>query len=135
MRKYVTIAIIMAATVSLWGQTKPIKVVFDVSGRDSLSYASALRHVTMMSDAYPDSQFEVVVFGNAMTMLIKDKSNLGPKVENLAARKNVVFKACEVSMKRHKVDQNGLILGVQTVPDGIVELVTKQNEGWGYIKE
>jgi intracellular sulfur oxidation DsrE/DsrF family protein len=89
----------------------------------------------MMSDAYPDSQFEVVVFGNAMTMLIKDKSTLSGTVENLAARNNVVFKACEVSMKRHNVDKNGLIMGVQTVPDGIVELVTKQNEGWGYIKE
>jgi hypothetical protein len=38
-------------------------------------------------------------------------------------------------MKRHNVDTSQLIDGIKTVPDGILEIVNKQKEGWGYIKE
>jgi intracellular sulfur oxidation DsrE/DsrF family protein len=38
-------------------------------------------------------------------------------------------------MKRHKVDVSQLIPGVTTVPDGILEIIKRQSEGWGYIKE
>ena len=38
-------------------------------------------------------------------------------------------------MKRHNVDASQLLPGVTVVPDAIMEIVTKQNEGWGYIKE
>jgi hypothetical protein len=37
-------------------------------------------------------------------------------------------------MKSQKVDVSQLLPGVQTVPDGIYEIITKQKEGWGYIK-
>jgi intracellular sulfur oxidation DsrE/DsrF family protein len=38
-------------------------------------------------------------------------------------------------MKKYGVNQSQLIAGVQTVPDGILEIVQKQAAGWGYIKE
>ena len=38
-------------------------------------------------------------------------------------------------MKRHKIEKSQLIPGVTTVPDGILEIIMKQKEGWGYIKE
>jgi intracellular sulfur oxidation DsrE/DsrF family protein len=37
-------------------------------------------------------------------------------------------------MKANSVDITQLVPGVQTVPDGIYEIITKQREGWGYIK-
>jgi uncharacterized protein len=37
-------------------------------------------------------------------------------------------------MKRHNVDKTQLLPGVEVVPDAIFEIVTKQSEGWGYIK-
>jgi uncharacterized protein len=38
-------------------------------------------------------------------------------------------------MKRYKVNESQLIVGVEIVPDGILEIVQRQAEGWGYIKE
>ena len=37
-------------------------------------------------------------------------------------------------MKRNNITAAQLIPGIQIVPDGIYEIVTKQHEGWGYIK-
>jgi hypothetical protein len=47
---------------------------------------------------------------------------------------NTTFAVCEVAMKNNKVERNQLFPGVKTVPDGIYEIITKQREGWGYIK-
>jgi intracellular sulfur oxidation DsrE/DsrF family protein len=38
-------------------------------------------------------------------------------------------------MKRHSISTSDIIEGVRSVPDGILEIVYKQLDGWGYIKE
>jgi len=47
---------------------------------------------------------------------------------------NVAFKVCAIALKNNNVDKSQLLPGVQTVPDGIYEIVSKQQEHWGYIK-
>jgi intracellular sulfur oxidation DsrE/DsrF family protein len=37
-------------------------------------------------------------------------------------------------MKNHNIDASQLLPGVGIVPDGIYEIMTRQREGWGYIK-
>lgn len=37
-------------------------------------------------------------------------------------------------MRNSNVDKSQLLPGVETVPDGIHELVMKQADHWGYIK-
>ena len=49
-------------------------------------------------------------------------------------QKNVSFRVCEGAMKNNKVEKSQLLDGVGTVPDGIYEIISKQHEGWGYIK-
>ena len=68
-------------------------------------------------------------------MFIKDKSSVAEDVEALAKKDNITFVACQGTMKRHKITDDQLIPGLTQVPDGILEIVTKQAEGWGYIKE
>ena len=46
----------------------------------------------------------------------------------------VSFKVCEIAMKNQNVAKSQLLPTVMTVPDGIGEIVSKQNQGWGYIK-
>ena len=41
---------------------------------------------------------------------------------------------CEVAMKNNGIEKDQLLEGVGTVPDGIYEIISKQYEGWGYIK-
>ncbi len=116
-------------------QEKPVKIVFDVTTDDENTHKSAIRHVKFMSDAYPDSEFEVVMYSKAMNMVLPDKSVVAKEVEELAKLENVKFVICEGTMKRYDVKKEDLISGVQTVPDGILEIIIKQAEGWGYIKE
>jgi intracellular sulfur oxidation DsrE/DsrF family protein len=116
-------------------QTKPVKIVFDVTSADTLTHQAVLRHVSLMAAAYPQSSFEVVVYGNAMPMYVKGKSTVTKAIQKLEANPNVTFKVCEQTMARYKVDKSQLVANVGTVPDGILEIVNKQAEGWGYIKE
>jgi len=116
-------------------QTKPVKIVFDVTSADTLTHQAVLRHVSGMAAAYPQSTFEVVVYGSAMPMFVKGKSTVTKSIQKLASNPNVSFKVCEQTMERYKVDKSQLVTNVGTVPDGILEIVNKQAEGWGYIKE
>lgn len=122
-------------TINAYAQTQPIKVVFDVTSKDEGTHQSTMRHVKMMSEAYPDSEFEIVVYGGALPMVLKEGSSVAEDISMLGNNKNVSVKVCEGTMKRYQVTPSQLLPGVSTVPDGILEIVTRQGEGWGYIKE
>ncbi|WP_224484942.1 DsrE family protein [Robertkochia aurantiaca] len=114
---------------------RPVKIVFDVTSDNVKTQESAVRHIKMMSQAYPESEFEMVMYGGSIDMVLPGKSTVAADIEELSGRDNISFKVCEGTMKRHKIDKTALIPGVETVPDGILELVAKQKQGWGYIKE
>ncbi len=135
MKKYLVLIVVGACSVVVHAQTKPVKILFDVTSKDTLTHQAVLRHVKGMSSAYADSNFEVVVYGGAITMLLKDQSTVSDAIESLGSKKNVAFAVCAETMRRQNIDQSKLIPGVVVVPDAIMEIVTKQNEGWGYIKE
>src|SRR5579859_6617179 len=107
------------ASLCLWAQAKPIKVVFDVTSADTLTHQAVMRHVSEMAKAYPQSSFEVVVYGSAMPMYIKGKSTVGKAIQKLESNPNVSFKVCEQTMARYKVDKSQLFTNVTPVPDGI----------------
>lgn len=116
-------------------QERPVKIVFDVTSADPSVHQSAMRHITMMSNQYPESEFEMVIYSGSIDMVVKDKSSVQKELEMLASKNNVSFKVCEMTLNRHKLEMSNLIPGVETVPDGILEIIMKQQEGWGYIKE
>jgi len=135
MKKFVTLLLAFLFAFNLLAQEKPVKIVFDVTSSNAKVHQSTIRHVKFMSDAYPDSKFEVVMYSGSMDMVLKDKSTVAEDIEALAKDKNITFVMCEGTMKRYEVNNSQLIPGVKTVPDGILEIITKQGEGWGYIKE
>jgi intracellular sulfur oxidation DsrE/DsrF family protein len=125
----------VAASLLSLAQQKPVRIVFDVTSKDTLIHQAAMRHVSGMAKAYPDSKFEVVIYGGALPMFLKDQSTVSKSIAALAGNKNVSFKVCEVTMKRYNVERSQLLPNVEPVPDAIIEIVNKQGEGWGYIKE
>ena len=131
----ILISFLLAVVIETTAQTKSVKIVFDVTSGDTLVHQAALRHVSVMAAAYPQSTFEVVVYGGAMSMFVKGKSTVSKAIQKLESNPNVSFKVCEQTMARYKVDKAQLVANVGTVPDGILEIVNKQAEGWGYIKE
>lgn len=110
-------------------------VVFDVTSPDSAVQAAAVKHIKFMSQAYPESNFVLVIYSGSYPMVLKDRSTVANEVEFLIDQKNVKFKICSMTLNKHKLNESSLIAGVGTVPDGIMEIVMKQREGWSYIKE
>jgi hypothetical protein len=113
---------------------KDYKVVFDLTSGDTLSQQTAIRWVNEIIKTEPTAQVEVVMFGKGLPLVVKDKSALADDVTSLATNKNVAFKVCAIALANQKIDKSQLLTGVQVVPDGIYEIVSKQREGWGYIK-
>ncbi|MGB8703557.1 MAG: DsrE family protein [Gillisia sp.] len=135
MKNNIILGLICLFSLHMYPQQDPVKIVFDVTSSNEAVHKSAMRHVKAMAHAYPDSQFEVVMYSGSLSMALKDKSSVAEDMQALAANNNVSFAICAVTMKAHDVTEADLVYGVKVVPDGILELARKQSEGWSYIKE
>jgi len=135
MKKILPTLICVFLLMELHAQTKPVNIVFDVTSADPSTHQSTMRHVKVMSANYPDAKFEVVLYSGSVDMALKEKSSVAEEIASFAGSNNVSFKVCAMTLDRKKIDKNELISNVEVVPDGILEIVTKQSEGWGYIKE
>lgn len=129
-----TLILSVLIAMTAWSQSSK-KIVFDVTSKDPTVQEMAIRHIGLMADAYPGIQLELVVYGGALPMFMTEKSSVAEKIAELSKKENITFAACQGTMKRNNVDASQLLPGVSVVPDAIMEIVTKQGEGWGYIKE
>ena len=137
MKKQILFILLLLGAMSLRAQItdyKDYKVVFDMTSKDTASHRTVIRQTSMIAKANPSSQLEVVIYSAALDMVLKDKSTVASGIEELIKTKQATFKVCAATMKRHNIDISQLVPGVQVVPDGIYEIITKQREGWGYIK-
>lgn len=136
MKKFITIlSALMLTSAALLAQVKDYKVVFDITSGDTAVQKTVLRQASGVVATDPSAKIEIVIYGEALSMILKDKSIVAAAVQELAAKKQQAsIRVCQVTMKRHNVDTTMLLPGVETVPDGIYEIITKQREGWGYIK-
>ncbi len=135
MRKIIVFAglLTVSATV-IQAQSKNYKVVFDMSSKDTVNHQTVIREITLIKKANPQAKLEVVVYGQGLDLVVKDKSTKTEAIQEILKDENVSFKVCAMTMQRNKVDESQLVPGVQPVADGIYEIVTKQQDGWGYIK-
>lgn len=107
--------------------------MFDVTSADTGVHRMVTRWVSEITAADPNANVEVVFYAKSLGM-ITNGSIVADIVKKYAAMKNVKFKVCEVAMKNNNVQKEMLLPGVETVPDGIYEIVIKQHDGWAYIK-
>ncbi|HMK27040.1 MAG TPA: DsrE family protein [Chitinophagaceae bacterium] len=110
------------------------KVVFDLTSRDTLDHKAVLRWAGEVAKASADAKIEVVMYGQGVNMMVSGKSVVEETITKLMNYKNVSFTVCAVALKAQGIDKNQLIPGTVIVPDGIYEIISKQREGWGYIK-
>ena len=135
MKKLFLAQLMLAFALSnLMAQQPDYRVVFDLTSKDTNAHKTAIRQASAIKQANPDAKIEVVLYSQSLDMVVKGKSVVAEEVKKLAAQNNVAFKVCAFTLKRHNVDESQLLPGVTTVPDGIYEIITKQREGWGYIK-
>ena len=135
MKKIILIILFLATISNLSSaQSAPYNVVFDVTSKDTVDHQMVIRWVKGIVSADPKAKIEIVFYAKSLDMITKDKSVVAADVIKLAENKNVTFRVCEVAMKNNSVEKSQLLTGVGIVPDGIYEIISKQHEGWGYIK-
>lgn len=116
-------------------QSQPYRVAFDLTSRDSLDQKAVLRWIREVSAASsPALEIEVVMYGKGFELVMPERSTVLAEVQDAMKNPKVSFKVCAIALKNNKIEKSQLLTGVQTVPDGIHELVSKQQEHWGYIK-
>lgn len=119
----------------LFAQPKQHKIVFDFTEADTASFSTMIRHAKNIMTLKANANLEIVCHGPGLDMLLKDKSTVQKEIEELNAKFNVVFAACEATMKRRGIDKSQLLSQAITVPAAILEISSKEQEGWSYIKE
>lgn len=125
---------LVATTAGVHAQTVPYNVVFDLTSNDTNDHKTVVRWLNAISKERPDAKLEVVLYGQSLDMVQKEKSSVAAPLQALTQNKNIAIKVCAASMKRQNIDASQLLPGVTMVPDGIYEIIAKQKEGWGYIK-
>jgi uncharacterized protein len=128
------IVILVFACGLVSAQTSQYRVVFDLTSKDSLEQQAVMRWVKEIRASNPDAQLEVVMYGKGFNLVMTEKSSVASDVQAALKNPNTTFSVCAVAMKNNNVTLSQLYPGVKTVPDGIYEIISKQREGWGYIK-
>lgn len=134
MKQLISYMFFISLSMTIYAQDKPYNVVFDLTSKDTADQQKVMRWIKAITGSNPAAKMEVVLYGESLDMVTKNKSVVADGIKEMTANKNVSFVVCKAAMKRHNLDADQLIPGVATVPDGIYEIITKQGEGWGYIK-
>ncbi len=134
MKKFFPFLLALFFAATLTAQNKPYNVVFDITSADPEVHARVIRWINLITDADPNAKIEVVFYGKSLNMVTKEKSSVTDDIQKIITANKASFKVCEAAMKVHALNKENLLPGIQTVPDGIYELVKKQAEGYGYIK-
>lgn len=112
----------------------PYRVAFDLTSRDSVDQAAVVRWIREVTTASPNAEIEVVMYGKGFELVMPERSHVTTGVQQAMMNPKVSFKVCAIAMKNNSIEKSQLLPGTQIVPDGIYELVSKQQENWGYIK-
>lgn len=110
------------------------KVVIQVSDADPKKWALALNNAAnVQEDLGKDKvDIEIVAYGPGIGML-KLESEVGDRVKG-AMESGVKVVACQNTMRKQKIAEADMLPDIGYVKAGVVELMTKQGEGYAYIR-
>lgn len=110
------------------------KVIIQVSDADPKKWALALNNATNVQEdlGRENVEVEIVAYGPGLGML-KLESEVGERVKS-ALGEGVKVVACENTMRKQKLSQDDMLPDLGYAKAGVVELMTKQAEGYAYIR-
>lgn len=148
MKKIILLGMVLAFSLTVTAQTKqekPVtdetavveskahKIVFHLSTDDTLVHKSLMKQLNNMITVAPSSKIEVVCQGPGLTILMSGKTIVQEKIIQLK-KKNIEFVVCEFSMSEKNITKDKMIPEAGFVKYGILEIVSKQEQGWSYIR-
>lgn len=110
------------------------KVVFQVSDADAKRWGMALNNIrNLQDDVGPEGvDIELVAYGPGIGMLRFD-SELADRVAEALGR-GVRIVACENTMHAQKLKRDDMLPDIGFVKAGVVEIMTRQEQGYQYIR-
>ena len=106
MKKILTFLFVVVLVFTAGAQETNQKIIFDVTSTDNKVYQSVLLTIKIMSVSHPDSKFEVIAYGEAVPMFMKNQSVVANEIAKYIDNKNITFTACEVSMQLFNINKN-----------------------------
>ncbi len=111
------------------------KVAIQVSDADQAKWNLALNNAknvqTDLGAANVD--IEIVVYGAGGIGMLKFDSPVSNRVDEAMAS-GVKILACETTMRGQNLTRSDMLKGIGYVGSGVVELMSKQQQGWAYIR-
>jgi hypothetical protein len=110
------------------------KVVIQVSDNDPGKWNLALNNAkNLQTDlGAANVDIEIVAYGPGLGML-KAESPVGSRIDE-ASLAGVKILACENTMKGQKLTTADMHANIGYVSAGVVEIMTRQQQGWAYIR-
>ena len=108
------------------------KVVIQVSDDTPQKWNLALNNANNVLKAIPGSEVEIVVYGPGIGMLKAD-ATVANRV-GAASSAGIKVVACQNTMRGQKLTAAEMHADIGYVPAGVVEIMTKQAEGWSYLR-
>lgn len=115
------------------GKNKTRHIIFQLTSDDTLSHKALMKQLNNLSTVDPTAKIEVVCHGPGLGMLVAEKTTVRDKIQKLKSR-GIEFVACEFAMSERSLSKDKMIPEAGFVKYGIIEIVSKQEEGWSYIK-
>ena len=134
--KKILLSLVLVLVASLvFAQQKEHRIVFEFTKGDTASFSTMMRQLNNITKATAgNAKLEVVCYGPGLQMLMTEKTTVQQQIADFHHKYNVVFAACEASMQRQGIVKSQLLPQIVTVPLATLEISTKQQEGWSYIK-
>lgn len=125
---------VFASNAVAQSQAKKNQAVFQVSDADPQKWNLTLNNVKNVIEELGAEKvdLEIVVYGPGIGMLKAD-SPVGKRIAE-ALKSGVKVVACENTMKGQNLVYADMLPEIGYVPAGVVELITKQREGYSYIR-
>ena len=116
------------------GFQKRHKIVIQVSDNDPAKWNLALNNAKNLQDdvGAANVDIEIVAYGPGIGML-KLESPTGSRVAD-AMKANIKVLACENTMRSQKLTRDDMLPALSYVPAGVTEIMTRQGEGWAYLR-
>ena len=110
------------------------KAVFQVSDADPQKWNLTLNNVKNVQEDLGRQavELEIVAYGPGIGMLKLDSPVAMRVADALGSGVRIV--ACENTMKGQKLGRADMLPNIGYVPAGVVELMTKQRDGYAYIR-
>ncbi|MCS6822211.1 MAG: DsrE family protein [Microscillaceae bacterium] len=109
------------------------KVVIQLSTPDTAAYRALTRQLNNLKTAWEEAEVVVVAHNKGINMLQKATCSVPNEIQRLMA-KGVVFIACEYTMQQLKLSKGEMLENIAYTPYGLVEIITRQEKGYAYLK-